>query len=154
EGAGEIEHTDLVEQPASAGERLLFAEPCVLEERQTHVLLTCHRVEQGRVLEHERALLSDRKELFLRKMGHVDAIHQHLPRVRPEQADDVLQEDALAGARGADHEMDLAFFGGEIDAAEDQLVSKALVDLDELDHEPPTISTKAPMMKPRMMTAS
>ena len=51
-----------------------------------------------------------------------------------DQPHDVLEQDALAGARGAEQGQGLAVLDGEVHAVEDDLLAEALLDALEFDH--------------------
>ena len=65
--------------------------------------------------------------------GHRLAVHEHVAGVRVEQADDVLDQHALAGARRAEHHRDLVVGEAEVEAVEDPRAAELLDDVDDLD---------------------
>ena len=88
-------------------------EALVLAKRERNVLFARQRVEQRRMLEDHRALLPHRVHRLLVLAGDLLAVEPDLPLVRREQPDEVLDQDALADARCADDEEDLAVMNGE-----------------------------------------
>ena len=60
-------------------------------------------------------------------------MHEHVAGVRVEQADDVLDQHALAGSRGAEHHRDLVLGQAEVEAVEDAGAAELLDQVDDLD---------------------
>ena len=87
---------------------LLLALVGVLAEREGDVVEDVHRAEQRAVLEQQAELLAHLEQLVV---GHVRdrlAVDEHVAGVRIEQADDVLDQHALAGSRGPEDHRDLS----------------------------------------------
>ena len=74
------------------------------------------------------------RQLLPLELAHVLAIHDHRAAIRLDQADDVLEEDALAGARGTQQGDGLALAHLEVDPVQDHLLPECLVQGVELDH--------------------
>src|SRR5207248_931833 len=104
----------------------------VLDERERDVLRDRQRIEQRAQLEEEAELLADRDHRPLAE--HVDALalEPDFAVIRLEQSDDVLEQDALSGAAGADHDYALAFLDRKRDVAQDFQVPEALVEMFEV----------------------
>src|SRR4051794_26126297 len=145
-GQVELLHHDL----ADLGLALLG----VLAQREGDVVVEVHRAEHRAVLEQDAEELADLVELLLGAGGDVDALDHHAALVGLEQADDRLEEDGLAGARGAQHHADLAGGNREGDIAPDQLLAKALGQVLDLDLDthfwPPSYSI--PLARARAAT--
>src|SRR5678815_3096960 len=65
---------------------------------------------------------------------HQQVVHQHLAGIGPDQSVDMLEEHALAGARGAQQRHRLPLLDDEVDSVEDDLLAESLPDPLELDH--------------------
>ena len=61
------------------------------------------------------------------------AVHDDVPAVRLDEADQVLEQDALAGARAADDDERLAGHDLELDAAQHLLAAERLPEVDDGD---------------------
>ena len=73
-------------------------------------------------------------ELAPRELRHLLIVDDHAPRVRLEQADDVLDGDGFPGARVADDDHRLALVHVEGESFEHALRAEGFVDVDQLDH--------------------
>jgi len=69
-----------------------------------------------------------------RRIRHLPVVHDDGAAVRVDQPDDVLEEDALTGARGAEQRHGLALTDDEVDPVQDDLLPEPLVDVAQLDH--------------------
>jgi nitrate/nitrite transport system ATP-binding protein len=101
---------------------------------QPHVLEDVVRVEECAVLEDVADPVAELRQLLPLEPVDVEPVHQHLPRVRLDQPDDVLEQDALAGARGSEERDRLAVLHHEVHAVQDDLVAELLPDAAKLDH--------------------
>ena len=104
----------------------VMPEPDVLED--------VHRVEQRAVLEDVADAGAELGQLLPLELAHLLAVHDDGAAVRPDEADDVLEQHALAGARWAQQRHRLALAHLEVDPVQHHLLAEALVDVDELDH--------------------
>ena len=112
---------------------LVLALVGVLAQREGGVVVDVHRAEQRPVLEQQAELLAHLEQLVVGHVGHRLAVHEHVAGVRVEQADDVLDQHALAGARGAEDHRDLVVGQAEVEAVEDPGAAELLDDVDDLD---------------------
>ncbi|MNY27226.1 hypothetical protein D3C86_1611220 [compost metagenome] len=115
------------------GADLLLALLGVLAQGEGHVVAHVHGVEEGAVLEQHPELLADLVEVLLLELGQVLAVHQDPALVRLEEADQELDEDRLAGARGADDDGRLAALDAQRHVIQHLLLAEGLVDVAELD---------------------
>src|SRR5439155_7542630 len=90
-----------------------------------------------------RALLADGVERALVELIDARAVEPDLATVGAQEADQVLDGDRLADARGADDEQHLAAAHLEVDAAQDRLAAERLVQLAKRDHSPPRWKVKS-----------
>ena len=90
----------------------------VLTQREGDVVVEVHRPEQGAVLEQHAELPADRGTGRFPHAHDLLAVHPDLARVRTQQAEDVLEQHRLAGARGAEDGGDLALGDVEGDVLE------------------------------------
>src|SRR5271168_3937825 len=98
----------------------------VLAQRERGVVVEAHRPEQGAVLEHDAEQRADVVELFGRALGDVGAVDDDRTALRAQQADQRLQEDGLAGTRGAQQHADLTLRDVQRDVFPDSLGSEGL----------------------------
>jgi hypothetical protein len=127
-----------VHQPDAFGDAL----PTVLQivvlvlvgDAEPHVLEHIHRVEQGAVLKHVADLGAHLGEVLPPERRDVLPIHDHRSAVRLDQADDVLQQDALPGARRSEEGNGLALAHFEVDPLQDYLLAEGLMQRVDLDH--------------------
>ena len=106
----------------------------MLPERKRDVLLDAHRVEQGASLEEHRETAADGRELLLRQGHDGLAENRHVAFVRPRQAVDVPQRDALARPGRAEDTENLPAANLQVDPRQDVLAGIALPDVVELDN--------------------
>ena len=105
----------------------------VLAQREGGVVVDVHRAEQRAVLEQQAELLAHLEELVV---GHVRdrlAVDEDVAGVRVEQADDQLDQHALAGSRRAEDHRDLVVGQAEVEAVLDPRVAELLDQVDDLD---------------------
>jgi hypothetical protein len=107
----------------------------VLEKRQRHVLADRHPVDQRPALEEVAEALAELAELLHVHVGDVPAVDQHAPLVRLQQADDVLQRDALARAGPPDDHVRLPAPHRQVEPLKDPLPAEAAVDVLETDQD-------------------
>ena len=112
---------------------LVLALVGVLAQREGGVVEDVHRAEQGPVLEQQAELLAHLEELVVGHVRHRLAVHQQVAGVRVEQADDVLDQHALAGSRRAEDHRDLVVGQAEVEAVEDPRAAELLDHVDDLD---------------------
>lgn len=58
----------------------------------------------------------------------------HIPSVRPENSDDVLQEDTFAASAGPQNDHSTARFYGQMDTPENRMLFEVLMDIYKLNH--------------------
>src|SRR5581483_11250316 len=109
-----------------------FVQGFMLAEGKGDILEDGERVEQGRALETEADLAAGFLQRFRFAAADVHAVHLDAAPVRLDQADDVLQGDALARSRAADDGHRLALEDGKIDAVEHGPGPEALREVAEL----------------------
>ena len=105
----------------------------MLAQREGDVVEDVHRAEQGAVLEQQAELLAHLEELVIGHARDRLAVHEDVAGVRIEQADDVLDQHALAGSRRAEHHRDLIVGKAEVEAVENARAAELLDDVDDLD---------------------
>ena len=113
---GGLREADLFQPPADYLSDLLLAFVGVLTQREGGVVVDVHRAEQGAVLEQQAELFAHLEEFVV---GHVRdrfAVDEDVPGVRVEQPDDVLDQHALAGARGPEDHRHLVLGQPEVEA--------------------------------------
>ncbi len=98
----------------------------VLAQREGDVVVQVQRAEQRAVLEHHAEQLAHLVELALRAVHRVGAVDHHPAAVRPDQADQRLQEHRLAGAGGTEHDAHLAGRQGERDITPHDMAPEGL----------------------------
>jgi hypothetical protein len=130
---GELVHVNRLEAAVGLGERVLAAHALVLAEGEGDVLGAGHRVEERGVLEDHRALHADGHHALLVLPGDLLAVQPDLALVGLEQADEVLDEHALAHAGRADDEEHLACLDVEAHVVEHRLGPEGLPDVAEGD---------------------
>jgi len=112
---------------------LHLVEAALLAQGKGHVLAHGERVEERPVLEDHGDFLANALQLFLAVVGDVLLGHDDAPRVRLEEAHDVVQRHRLpypAASQDADR---LAGQGVEADVIEDPVFAEGLGDVLELD---------------------
>src|SRR2546429_4839644 len=114
--------------------KLLVVIARLVGDAEPDVLRHAHRVEQRAVLEHVADLAAQRGQLLASELWDVQPVHDHVARVRAQQAVDHLQGDALPHAGGAEQRDGLAVLHLERHAAEPHVLEEALVDVEQLDH--------------------
>ena len=85
----------------------------MLAQREGHVVVDVHGAEKSAVLEHDADLPAKVEQLRAAQMLEWAPAHDHGSRIRLQQADDVLQEHALAGAGRSYEEKQMAENGNE-----------------------------------------
>jgi hypothetical protein len=106
----------------------------VLPEGKGDIFAHRHRIEEGRLLEEHSKFLSDFVELAFPQLDDVRAVDQDLAAVRPEETNDVLEQDALPAAAPPDDHGGLPLLDLEVNAAQDFLLSKRFVEIDQPNH--------------------
>ena len=112
---------------------------------QRHVLGDRHRVEQRRELEYVADVPAQVVEALAVEIGDRPAVNDHLPGVRLQQPDDVLQGDALPRSRVPDEHQRLAVADGQRESAEDLFRPERLMDVAQLDHNSTTAQNASSM---------
>jgi hypothetical protein len=97
------------------------------------VVVDVHRAEQRPVLEQQAELFAHLEQFVVGHAGNRFAVHEHVAGVRVEQADDVLDQHALAGSRRPKHHRDLVFGQAEVEPVEDARPAELLDQVDDLD---------------------
>ena len=92
------------------------------------------RVEQRGELEHESDPGPELHELVVVQVADRFPVDQHASGIRLEQPDDVLERDALPGARHPHEHRRLALRNDERDAVEDGACAERLMYILKLDH--------------------
>ena len=124
---------DLFEPAVDDLADLLLAFVGVLAQREGGVVVDVHRAEEGAVLEQQAELFAHLEEFVV---GHVRdrlAVDEDVARIGVEQADDVLDQHALAGSRGAEHHRDLVLGQAEVEPVEDPRPAELFDQVDDLD---------------------
>jgi hypothetical protein len=98
-------------------------------QRKGDVVENGHRVEERAFLERHPELLADLGALAVGKGPEVTAVHENPAGVRSDQPDQVLQENALAGAGRPDDDERLAFGDRQVDAVEHRLPVERLAEV-------------------------
>jgi hypothetical protein len=86
---------------------------------ERHVFRDRHRIEQRRALKHHAEFPAHAQQLAFVHRHDVLAVNQHLARVRLQQADEVLEQNAFAAAAAPDDDDRFAVFNPKADAVED-----------------------------------
>ena len=92
-----------------------------------------HRPEQGAVLEQHADLAPQGQQLGQRLARDRLAFDDDVARVREHQADDVLDQHALAGARGAEHDRDRLVRDADVQPVQHRHSAQALVHVQAAD---------------------
>src|SRR4029079_18074805 len=103
-------------------------------DAQTDVLEHVHRVEQSAVLEHVADVRAHLGQVLPAQLADLAVVHDDGPAVGTDEADDVLEQDALAGAGGPEQGHRLTLADVEVDPVQDDLLPEPLVDVAQLDH--------------------
>src|SRR3989454_12307529 len=111
-----------------------LGQPNFLAQREGDVVAAAHRVEERPALEDDAVAPADRVERPAGQPRDLLVVHQHAPRVGPQQADEVLEEDGLAAAAAPDDHGDRARRDLEVDAPQHGLPAEALGQSLDLDH--------------------
>src|SRR5690606_458820 len=98
----------------------------VLADRVGDVLAHVERVEERRGLEEHGDLSAHGKELLLRTPHQLLAVEEDRSAVGAEQADQALEQHALARARSADHRERLPTSNGKVEALVDDVLAEGL----------------------------
>ncbi len=107
---------------------------CLFLERKGHVLEHTHGVEQGRILEQHAELFPDAVQLRAPQSQYALAVNLDLAAIRLQEPDDVLEQNALAFAAGADDGRDLALGDLKVEAVQDLLGAEGFMYVGQLDH--------------------
>jgi hypothetical protein len=99
---------------------LLLALVGVLAQREGDVVVHAHRPEQGSVLEQDPEPFAHLQQLGHAHLGHRFPMDLDVAGVREHQADQVLDQYALARPGRAQHDGDHALWNGQIEPAEDR----------------------------------
>ena len=102
----------------------------VLAQRERHVVLHVHRIEQRSGLKQHPDLLARFDQLLLAEARDLLAIDPDLACIGMMQADRVAQQHRLSGPRSAQHDHGLAALDLQVHATEHLLVAERLVQVD------------------------
>src|SRR6266851_4541971 len=133
--AGQFHH---VQRLADFPAHFRLGPPPLLAQRERDIFLHRQRIEERRALEEHPEFLSDLKELALVHPAQILPIDQNLTPVRRQQADEALEQNALAAAAAADDHDGLAGFDAQAHPVEHPLRAEAFVQLADLDHDSST----------------
>ena len=111
-------------------------------ESEPDVLEHVHRVEERAVLEDVADRGPERGQLLALELPDVLVVDNDLALVRADQADDRLEQHALAGAGRTEQRQRLALVHDEIHAVEDHLRAEALGDATDLDHVSSSLASR------------
>src|SRR3990172_6367995 len=111
-----------------------LGQPRLLPQGEGHVLEDGHGVEEGPPLKEDPEPGPHPVQRPPPQGDEIHPLHQDLPPVRPQEADQVLEQDALAGAAPADDGGDPALGDGQGDPPQDLLAVEGLVEGSDLDH--------------------
>ena len=103
-------------------------------QRKGHVVEDRHRVEQSGSLKKDAKAASHLVQLFLPQLGDVHAIDENMPPVRQKERVEMLEENGLAAAAGADDGRDLSRNEFHVHSLEHLLVPEALVKINHPYH--------------------
>src|SRR5205823_5934184 len=123
-----VEHPDETEFLERDLADLLLGLVRVLAQRERGVVVHVHRAEQRAVLEEDAELAPDAVQVLLAHADGFLAVDPDLPGVGTQQADDVLEEDGLTGARRPHDGADLPLREIERDVFEDGVRPEAFRD--------------------------
>ena len=128
-----VGQADLVEALVDDVGDLLLGHLRVLAQRERDVVVDVHRAEQRAVLEQDPERPAHLEQLGRPQLGDRAAMHDDVALVGEQQADQVLDEHALARARRAEHDADHALRDTDVEAVENTGLAEALVHVDALD---------------------
>src|SRR4029453_14113205 len=125
---------DLLELLLHAVVDLAGGEQALLPQREGHVVVDRHGVEERTALEDDAVPVAYAVPVPPAPPGDLDALHHHGARVGSQQPDQVLEEHRLAAAAASDHHHDLAGGDVQIETAEHRLGAEALLESLHPDH--------------------
>src|SRR2546425_2901542 len=131
---GEVDEAQALPHPVGAVAVVVVAR--LVRDAEADVLVHAHGVEQRTGLKHVPDVGSQLGELLALEQRHVQAVHDHVARVGLDEADDVLEQHALAHAGGAEQRHGAAVVHLEVDAVQHHVVQEPLGEALELDHQP------------------
>ena len=130
-GAGQL---DCLEHLGHAVGDLRLRERGVPAEGEGHILGDRHGIEQGRALEEHAELAADRQEFPFVHRHNVLVLDQDFAALGLEQADQVLEQHALAAAAAADNDHRLALVDAKTDAIQDGVAAETLPQVADFNH--------------------
>src|SRR5258706_12908638 len=80
----------------------LFRSLLVVGDAEPNVVEHIIRIEQRAILEHVPDVAAQLRQLLAAERGDRQTVHHHVARVGLDEPDDVLEQNALAGPRGAE----------------------------------------------------
>src|SRR2546425_1395564 len=131
---GEVDEAQALPHPIGAIPVVVVAR--LVGDAEADVLVHAHGVEQRPGLEHVSDVGAQLRQLLALEQRHVQPVHDHVARVGLDEADDVLEQHALAHAGGAEQRHRLAVVHPEVDAVQHHVVQEPLGEGAELDHQP------------------
>ena len=111
-----------------------FRQRALAAKGKADILGHGHGIEQGGALEQHAELAAHAQQLPLVHRDDVFALDEHLPGVGLEQADQVLEQHALAAAAAANDDDRLALLNPEAHAVQDGMGAEALLQIADFDH--------------------
>src|SRR6266516_4803853 len=116
------------------GAVIVVAVTGLVGDAEADVLVDGVGVEQRAVLEDVADLAAQLGELLALEVRDREPVHDHVARVGLDQADDVLEQDALPHSGGPQQRHRLPLAHAEVHVVQDHVVQETLGDLLQLDH--------------------
>ncbi len=123
----------------------------LLPQREGDVVVEIHGAEQGAVLEEDPELAAHLEELGAAPVRDGLAVDEDVAVVGEHQADEVLDEHALAGARRAEDHGDHPVGDADVQAVQDAVAAERLVHVDALDRPEVTRGSLADLHRARVV---
>ena len=105
-------------------------------EGERHILRNVERIEERGALEEHSEHAPHAQHLAFVEMRDVLPVDEHGPRIGRQQADQVLEQDALSATAAANDDDGLTGFNPQIHTAQNLLCTEAFLHLTGFDHEP------------------
>src|SRR3989338_4847306 len=106
----------------------------MLPQRESDVLKNVHKIVQRPLLEQVTDVLTQPQKFPLGHFRDISRLDQNASPVRPEQSDQMLEQDAFPRPALAQNDQDLAFFDLQVDVFKHLLIIKRFVQMLRLDH--------------------